>query len=56
VLLKKIIINGKLRNKHVLIVIYHSSLLKAAMNAVRVCKTEDGGQADFSKNLSRLSL
>jgi hypothetical protein len=31
--LKEIIINGQLRNKHFFIVIYHSSLVKAAMNA-----------------------
>jgi hypothetical protein len=36
--MKKIISNGQLRNKHFLIVIYHSSPVKAAMNAVRVCK------------------
>ncbi len=35
--MKKISINGQLRNKHFLIVIYHSSLVKAAMNASRVC-------------------
>jgi hypothetical protein len=32
--MKKIIINGQMPNKHFLIVIYHSSLVKAAMNAV----------------------
>jgi hypothetical protein len=36
--MKKIIINGQMRNKPFLIVIYHSSLLKAAMNAAPVCK------------------
>jgi hypothetical protein len=36
--MKKIIFNGKMRNKHFLIVIYHSSLVKGAMNAARVCK------------------
>jgi hypothetical protein len=35
---EKIIINGQMRNKHFFIVIYHSSLIKAAMNAARVCK------------------
>jgi hypothetical protein len=35
---KKIIINGQLQNKPFLIVIYCSSLVKAAMNAARVCK------------------
>jgi hypothetical protein len=102
--MKKIIISGQMRNKTFFIVIYHSSLVKAAMNAARVCKmrngvskrpsmssffncqrrneyspqlsqlyyncklknkevhlyfkvpSEDGGQADFSKNLPPLSL
>jgi hypothetical protein len=31
---KKIIINGQMRNQPFLIVIYHASLVKAAMNAV----------------------
>ncbi len=31
--MKKIIFNGQMRNKHFLIVIYHSSLVKGAMNA-----------------------
>jgi hypothetical protein len=35
---EKIIINGQMRNKPFLIVIYHSSLVKATMNAARVCK------------------
>jgi hypothetical protein len=35
---KKIIINVHMRNKPFLIVIYHSSLVKAAINAARVCK------------------
>jgi hypothetical protein len=39
---KKIIINGQMRNKPFLIVIYHSSLVKAAMNAARVCKLHNG--------------
>jgi hypothetical protein len=39
---KKIIINGQMRNKPFLIVIYHSSLVKAAMNAARVCKMRNG--------------
>jgi hypothetical protein len=34
--MKKIIINGQMQNKHFFIVIYHSSLVKAAMNAARV--------------------
>jgi hypothetical protein len=40
--MKKIIINGKMRNKPFLIVIYRSSLVKAAMNAARVCKLRNG--------------
>jgi hypothetical protein len=39
---KKIIINGQLRNKPFLIVICYSSLVKAAMNAARVCKMCNG--------------
>jgi hypothetical protein len=35
---EKIIINGHMRNKHFFIVIYCSSLVKAAMNAARVCQ------------------
>jgi hypothetical protein len=35
--MKKIIIYGQMWNKSCLIVIYRSSLVKAAMNAVRVC-------------------
>jgi hypothetical protein len=41
--MKKIIINGQLRNKHFFIVIYHFSLVKAAMNAARVFKMCNGG-------------
>jgi hypothetical protein len=40
--MKKIIINGQMRNKPFLVVIYHSSLVKAAMNAARVCKLRNG--------------
>jgi hypothetical protein len=40
--MKKIIFYGQMRNKHFLIVIYHSSLVKGAMNAVRVCKLRNG--------------
>jgi hypothetical protein len=29
-------------NKHFLIVIYHSSLVKGAMNAARLCKLRNG--------------
>jgi hypothetical protein len=40
--MKKIIINGQMRNKPFLIVIYHPSLVKAAMNAARICKLCNG--------------
>ncbi len=36
--MKRIIFNGQRRNKLFLIVIYHSSLVKGAMNAARLCK------------------
>jgi hypothetical protein len=37
-----IIINGQMRNKPFLIVIYGASLAKAAMNAAHVCKLRNG--------------
>ncbi len=40
--MKKIIINGQIRKKQFLIVIYHSSLVIAATNAERVCKLRNG--------------
>jgi hypothetical protein len=40
--MKKIIINGQMQNKPFLIVIYHSSLVKAAMNAACVCNLRNG--------------
>jgi hypothetical protein len=40
--MKKININGQMRNKPFLIVIYHSSLVKASMNAALVCKLCNG--------------
>ncbi len=40
--MKKIIIDGKMRNKPFLIVIYHSSLVKTAMIAVCVFKLCNG--------------
>ncbi len=40
--LKKIIIIGQIRNKPFLVVIYCSKLVKAAMNAARVCKLRNG--------------
>jgi hypothetical protein len=36
--MKKFGFNSKMRNEPFLIVIYHSSLVKGAMNAARVCK------------------
>jgi hypothetical protein len=40
--MKKFGINGQLRNKLFLIVIYHFSLVKAAMNAARIFKFRNG--------------
>jgi hypothetical protein len=40
--MKKIIYNGQMQNEHFFIVIYHSSLMKGAMNAARVCKLRSG--------------
>jgi len=40
--MKKFIFNDQRRNKHFLIVIYHSSLVKGAMNAARLCKLRNG--------------
>jgi hypothetical protein len=40
--MNKIIFNGQMRNELFLIVIYHSSLVKGAMNAARVCKLRNG--------------
>jgi hypothetical protein len=46
--MKKIIINGRMRIKHFLIVIYYSSLVKAAMNAARDCKLRNGVKKNAS--------
>jgi hypothetical protein len=46
--MKKIIFNGQRRNKHFLIVIYHSSLVKGAMNAARLCKLRNGVKKRFN--------
>jgi hypothetical protein len=35
-------LNSQMRNEPFLIVIYHSSLVKGAMNAVRLCKLRNG--------------
>jgi hypothetical protein len=40
--MKKIIINGQMLNKPFLIVIYHSLVVKAPMNAARICKLCNG--------------
>ncbi len=40
--MKKFCFNGQMRNEPFLIVIYHSSLVKGAMNAARVCKLRNG--------------
>jgi hypothetical protein len=40
--MKKIIFNGQRQNKHFFIVIYHSSLVKGAMNAAHLCKLRNG--------------
>ncbi len=40
--MKKITYNGQMRNEHFLIVIYHSSLVKAAVNGLRICKLRCG--------------
>ncbi len=39
---EKITYNGQMRNEHFFIVIYHSSLVKGAMNAARLCKLRNG--------------
>jgi hypothetical protein len=40
--MKKIIFNGQMRNQLFLIVIYHSSLVKGAVKAARLCKVCNG--------------
>jgi hypothetical protein len=40
--MKKIIYNGQMGNEHFLILIYHSSLVKAAVNGLRICKLRRG--------------
>jgi hypothetical protein len=40
--MKKFGFNCQMRNDPVLIVIYHSSLVKGTMNAARVCKLRNG--------------
>ncbi len=40
--MKKFCFNGQMRNNPFLIDIYHSTLVKGAMNAARVCKLRTG--------------
>jgi hypothetical protein len=40
--MKKFCFNGEMQNEPFLIVIYHSTLVKGAMNAARVCKLRTG--------------
>jgi hypothetical protein len=40
--MKKFGVNGQMRNEPFLIGIYHSSLVKGAVNAARVCKLCNG--------------
>jgi hypothetical protein len=40
--MKKFGFNCQMRNEPFLIVIYHSSLVKGAMNAARLCKLHNG--------------
>jgi hypothetical protein len=40
--MKKFGFNGQMRKEPFFIVIYHSSLVKGAMNAARVCKLRNG--------------
>jgi hypothetical protein len=48
--MKKVSINGQMRNEPFLIVIYHSSLVKDAMNAdaARLCKLRNGVKKNSS--------
>ena len=40
--MKKITYKGQMRNEHFLIVMHHSSLAKAAVNGLRICKLRNG--------------
>jgi hypothetical protein len=46
--MKKIIYNGQMRNELFFIVIYHSSLVKAAVNGLRICKLRSGVKKNAS--------
>jgi hypothetical protein len=50
--MKKITSNGQMQREHILMVIYHSSLVKGAMNAARLCKLRNG----IKKNASISSM
>ncbi len=52
---EKIIFNGQRRNRGFLIVIYHSSLVKGAMNAASLCKLRNGVKKTPQKSY-RMSL
>ncbi len=41
---EKVCFNGQMRNEPLLIVIYHSTLVKGAMNAARICKLRTGAK------------
>jgi hypothetical protein len=51
---KKFGFNCQMRNEPCLIVIYHSSLVKGAMNAARVCKLRNGVKKNAS--ISSISM
>jgi hypothetical protein len=53
--MKKIIFNCQRRNKHLLIVVYHSSLVKGAMNAERLCKLRNGVKNFFFFQWSKVN-
>jgi hypothetical protein len=46
--MKKFTYNCQMRNRHLLIVIYHSSLVKAAVNDLRICKLRSGVKKNAS--------
>jgi hypothetical protein len=46
--MKKFGFNGQMRNESFLIVIYHSSLVKGAMNDAHVCKLNSGVKKNAS--------
>ncbi len=50
--MKKFGFNCQMRNEPFLIVIYHSSLVKGAMNAARICKLRNGVKKTSQKFFS----